>query len=131
MQGSVDTDELAHKLSELKVEIVEKLMLLLVEGAQVVFVVEEERSVAIGCLQGIPMAMTPVVVVADADVAHQALALGRFLRGDGECQRTIGIYYHATVAVGLLGIVVVCLYIGCAIALLQLGIVLYGGQIGR
>ena len=84
LQRHMQSYEVAHKLCQLHVEVVKKRHLLLVEGTEIVFVVEEEGSVAIGCLQGVPMLMTPVAMIADADVSHQTFASSRLLGRDGE-----------------------------------------------
>ena len=127
----IQPDEVAHQLGQLQVEVVEKRYLLLVERTEVVLVIQEEGSVAIGSLQGIPMLVSPITMIADANVAHQALSLSTLLGRDGECQGTIGVGNEATVAVGLLGIVVMSFDV-CRIctALEQFAIVLYRRQIG-
>jgi len=85
----------------------------------------------ISSLESVPMSVTPVAMVADAYVAHQALLLGCLLGRYGECQWSVGVYYHATVAVGLLHIVVAGFDVGCAATTLhQFGVVLYGWQVG-
>ena len=112
LQRCVYPDEAAHQLGQLPVEIVEELNLLLVKGAEVILVVLEEGGMAVGRLEGVPVLVAPVAVVADADVAHQALAFGALLGGDGECQRAIGVGNEAPVAVGLLGVAVASLDIG-------------------
>lgn len=132
LQRHVQSDEAARQPSQLHIEIVEELELLLVEGTEVVLVILEEGGVAVGRLEGIPVLMAPVAVVADADVAHQALALSALLGGDGERQRAVGIGYEAPVAIGLLGVVVAPFDIDSArTASQELGVELYRSQIGR
>ena len=52
----------------------------------------------------------PMVVVADADVLHQALAFRGFLHGQRQGKRTVGRIDDTSVAVGLLLVVVVLLH---------------------
>ena len=55
------------------------------------------------------MQMPPVTMVADTKVAHIGLVVGRLLHRYGKCLRAIGTSYDATVAEGLLYVMVVLL----------------------
>ena len=68
----MDVDEFAHLLADSLVEIYQEVPFLLKEWSDVVLIVFEERALAIGTLQGIPMNAPPLVVVADADVLHRS-----------------------------------------------------------
>ena len=73
----MDVDKFADFLSDCFVEVKQILIFLLEEQMQVVSVIFEKRTLAIGTLQGIPMHASPLVVVADANV------LGEGVLGDG------------------------------------------------
>ena len=67
----MDVDEFADFLSDCLVEVKQILIFLLEKQMQVVSVIFEKRTLAIGTLQGIPMDTSPLVVVADAKVFNQ------------------------------------------------------------
>jgi hypothetical protein len=75
--------QLADSLTDSLVEIDEKVVALLEEGADIVSVVFEERALAIGTLQSIPMCLTPLVMVTDAEVFCKRRERGVFNR-DGK-----------------------------------------------
>ena len=129
-QVRLDVDEGAHQAAQRFVEVHEELVPLLVEGAEVVPVVLEERGVVVGRLQGVPVQVAPVAVVGDADVAHQALRRVGLHDGHGERQRPVGRGDGAAVAVGLLHVVVILLHHGAA-AGHEVGVVLHRRQVGR
>ena len=60
--------QLTDLLPYLLVEIDQKVVFALKERSDVICVILEERALAIGTLQGVPMNAPPLVVVADADV---------------------------------------------------------------
>ena len=66
-----DVEEFYHLLCSLHVEIEEELVFLLVERADVVLIILEERALAIGGKERIPVDVAPVGVVGDADVLHR------------------------------------------------------------
>jgi len=98
--------ELAAQSCQLEVEVKEEFKTLFVKGPEVILVVEEERCLAIGCLEGIPMLMTPVAMIRYAHVAHIALGCLSFLRRYREREHTVGITDDATVAIGLFHVMV-------------------------
>ena len=121
-----DVEELYHLLCSLHVEIEEELVFLLVEGADVVLIILEEGALAIGGEKRIPVDVTPVGVVGDADVLHRQgdVVIG----GDGERERTVGGRDDHTVAIGLLDKALVALYQAFIVAV-QLLIPLDGTEI--
>ena len=61
--GVRDIQQLAHLLYDTGIEVNEKFgQLFGKEGTQVVLIVHEERTVAVGCLQGVPVLSLPVAV---------------------------------------------------------------------
>ena len=64
-----EVNETAYQAAKCFIEVRQKFVLLLVEGAEVIFVIFEEGSVVVGRLQCVPMQVTPVAVVGNADVA--------------------------------------------------------------
>jgi len=63
--------QLAYLLSDGLVEIEQIVPALLEERPQVVLVIVKERRLAIGTLNSIPVQMSPVAMVADAEVLYQ------------------------------------------------------------
>lgn len=119
----------ADEAAEFFVEVYQELISLLVEGAEVIFVVFKKGCMVVCRFDGVPVQVSPVAVVGDADVLHGAFQRVRLHGGDGECQFAVWCGDGAAVAVGLFHVVVVLLneyFVVCQ----QLGIVLYGGQIG-
>lgn len=104
----MDVDEAANRLANRLVEVDEIVVLLLEERTDVVSIVFEERTLAIGRLQGIPVDAPPLVMVADAHISHLLLLTTYLYR---YCQRLhpVGCGYDTTVAVGLLLVGVVLL----------------------
>ena len=121
-----DVEELYHLRGCLHVEIEEELVFLLVEGADVVLIILEERALAIGGEKRIPVDVAPVGVVGDADVLHRQgdVVIG----GDGERERTVGGRDEHTVAIGLLDKALVALYQAFIVAV-QLLVPLDGAEI--
>ncbi len=103
-----DVEKLYHLLSCLHVEIEEELVFLLVEGADVVLVILEERALAVGGKERIPVDVAPVGVVGDADVLHRQG--GVVVGGDGERERAVGGGDEHAVTIGLLDKALVALY---------------------
>ena len=54
------------------VKVEQVLPLQLKEGADIIYVVIKERTVAIGAHQGIPVQVAPVAVVTDADIRDES-----------------------------------------------------------
>ena len=61
----LNIDQFAHFLADLLVEIEQKVPALLEEGTDVVLIVVEKRRLTVGALQGIPVQMPPVAMIAD------------------------------------------------------------------
>ena len=97
----MNVKQLAHQECDFHIEIVEVLPPALKEGAQVIGIMLEERRLAIGSLQGIPMQSSPVAVVADAYVACKGFVT-IVTDGDGERLWAIWCSNDTAVAVGLL-----------------------------
>ena len=76
------------------------------------------------------MEMSPVAMVADADVTQRALLCIRLHGRDGKSQRAIGSRNDTTIAVGLLHVVVHLLNHHLRIGV-ELGVVLYRREISR
>jgi hypothetical protein len=121
-----DVEELYHLRSCLHVEIEEELVFLLVEGADVVLIILEERALAIGGKERIPVDVAPVGVVGDADVLHRQgdVVIG----GDGERKRAVGGRDEHAVTIGLLDKALVALYQAFIVAV-QLLVPLDGAEI--
>ena len=131
-QCHINAKQLTDKPGKSQIKVVQRLYLLLIEGTEVIFVVEKEGGVSIGSLQGIPMAVTPIAMLADAYIPHETMALIALFCGYGKRQRSIRVYYHAAIAVGLLGVAIASLNVGCACCTLQqFGVILYWCQVGR
>ena len=119
----------ADEAAKFFVEVNQKLIFLLVEGTEVVFVVFKKGCVVVCRLDGVPVQVSPVAVVGDADVAHRAFQRGGLHGGDGECQFAVRCGNGATVAVRLFHVVVVLLDKRLVVGK-QFGVILYGSQIG-
>lgn len=124
-----EVDETAYQTAKCFIEVCQKFVLLLVEGTEVIFVVFKEGSVIVGRFQCVPMQVTPVAVVGDAYVAQRTLQTIRFDSGYREGQHPVGCSDVATVAIGLLYVVVILLHVDLVVGQ-QLSIVLDGCQIG-
>lgn len=124
----MDVDEFAHLLADSLVEIYQEVPFLLEEWSDVVLIVFEERALAIGTLQGVPVYASPLVVVADAKVLDQRLVVG-MLHRNGQCLRTVCRTDETAVAIGLLLIGVVLFYQTMVIAG-ELLIPLNGSEVG-
>ena len=64
----LDIDQIAHFLADGLVEVEEKLPFLFKERTDIILIIIKEGRLSIGTLQGVPMQMPPVAVIADADV---------------------------------------------------------------
>ena len=89
-------------------------------------VILEERALAVGGEERIPVDMSPVGVVGNADVFHRQRCI--MIRWDGERKRTIGGGNNHTVAIGLLDKALMALYQALVVAV-QLLIPLDGTEI--
>ena len=116
------TDQTAQFL----VEVEEELVFLFEEGADVVLIILEEWTLAIGGEERIPVDMAPVGVVGDADIFHRQRCV--MVRGDGEREGAVGGRDDHTVAIGLLDKALVALYQAFIVAV-QLLIPLDGTEI--
>lgn len=103
-----DVNKLTDGLANGFVEINEKGITLLEERTDVVSIVFKEGTFAVGRLQGIPVNVSPLVMVADTQVLDQRL-VGTVLYGYGQSLYTVGRGDDAAVAVGLLLVGVVLL----------------------
>src|SRR5574344_1474576 len=74
----------------------------------IIFVI---RRFAISRFECVEVQMAPVAMIADADIAHEALRPFKALNGHGERLYTVRGSNDATVAVSLLEIVVITLHI--------------------
>ena len=121
-----DVEKFYHLRGCLHVEIEEKLVFLLVEGADVVLVILEEWALAVGGKERIPVDVAPVGVVGDADVLHRQgdVVIG----GDGERKRAVGGRDEHAVTIGLLDKALVALYQAFIVAV-QLLVPLDGAEI--
>lgn len=106
--GGVNIYKGTDEAKQVLVEISQKIPLLLVEGREVIGVVLKEGTLPVAALQGVPMQMPPVPVVADTDIAHQGMRR-RLFYGDTKRKGTLWAVYQATVAEGLLAVMVVYL----------------------
>ena len=121
-----DVEELYHLRGCLHVEIEEELVFLLVEGADVILIILEERALAIGGKERIPVDVAPVGVVGDADVLHRQRDV--VIGGDGEREGAVGGRDEHAVTIGLLDKALVALYQAFIVAV-QLLVPLDGAEI--
>lgn len=106
--GRSYVEKRAERLAYLHVEIEQELIMAVEEGMEVVGIILKERRLAISTLQRIPMQLSPTPMVADAQVAYRTAVevdVGRTLHGNSESLRPVCRSYDATVAIGLLAIV--------------------------
>ena len=103
----MNIDQFTHFLCDFHIKIDQKIPAVLKERVQVVGIKLEERTFAVGRLQGIPVEVSPGTVVAYAYVQH--LTMGTFitLNGHGEGLQAVCGSYDTTVTVGLLDEMVV------------------------
>ena len=66
----LDIEEFAHRLTDCLVEVEQELPTLLEEGTDIILIIVEERRLTIGALQGVPVEMAPIAVIADADILY-------------------------------------------------------------
>ena len=102
---------------------------LLIKRTEVIGIILKERALAVGRLDGIPMYVTPIAMVADADIAHQAFFASVAFGRDGKRERPLCCSYHTTVAIGLLYIMLPLLD-ACLFSSIELCIIRYGSQVG-
>ena len=105
----MDVEQLAHQHGDVVIEIDKELPFALKERREVVGIEFEERRLAVGTADGIPVQVAPVAMVADTCVAGEA-ARDIVGHGYGECLYAVRGGDAASVAVGLLHEVVVLLY---------------------
>lgn len=125
-------EQLTHRLSDGHVEVEKEIPPFLKERVQVIGIELEERALAIGRLQGLPVEMTPGAMVGDAHIFHLRLVDTQplwALHRDSEGLQALGGGDDAAVAVSLFEKVVVLLYETRVIAV-QLLIPLYRAEIG-
>ena len=106
--GGIYICKRTDKAKQILVEVGQELPLLLIERRKVIGIVLKERTMPIAALQGIPMQMPPVAMIADTDITHQGMRR-RLLNGDTKRKGTLRAVYHATVTEGLLAVTVVYL----------------------
>lgn len=121
-------EQLAHGVHDVEVEVEEKGVPFLEERSQVVGIKLEEGRLSIGRHQRVPVQMSPVAVVRDTNIAHEAFRAIVSFYGHGERLRTVGRGNDAAVAIGLLHKVVVLL--NDARHAMQLLVPLYGAEVG-
>lgn len=121
-------EQLTHGVHDVEVEVEEEGVPFLEKGSQVVGIKLEERCLAVGRHQGVPVQMSPVAMVRDTNIAHGAFRAVVSFYGHGERLRTVGRGNDTSVAVGLLHKVVVLL--NDARHAMQLLVPLYGAEVG-
>ncbi len=122
-------EQLAELGGYLHVEVEEKLPAALEERTQVVGVVHEERRLAVGRHDGVPVEVAPLAVVGDAYVAHGTLGAVVAFDRHGERLHAVSRGYQAAVAVGLLREVVATLHDDTLVAVKLLH-PLHGREVG-
>ena len=70
------------------------------ERAQVIFVILKERGITIGCLQSLPMEMTPVAMVGNPDITYRITRIMDHRHRQG--LNTLRRCYQAAITIGLL-----------------------------
>lgn len=105
----MDVDKFTHLLTDGFIEINQEVVLLLKERTDIIGIIVEEGTLAIGTLQGIPVYTSPLVMVADAEILDQRFIV-RMLHWDCQCLDTVCRTDETAVAIGLLLIGVVLFY---------------------
>lgn len=109
-----NVEELYQLLHDFHVEVEEEIVFLLIERADVVLVILEERTLAVCREEGIPMHVSPVGMVGDTDVLHRHRRV--VVGGDGEGERSIRSGDNHTVAIRLLDEALMTLYQALVVA---------------
>ena len=118
----LNVEQLAHLGANLHIEIIKIGPLLFKERAQVIRIIFKKRRFDVCTLQGIPVKMPPVAMIADAHILYHAflqrlsVVLLHAFHGHSECLQTIGSGNDTTVAIGLLDETIVTLNHDMAIA---------------
>jgi len=97
----LDIQQFAHLLTNRLIIIYQSLpMALCKERAQVVLVILKERGITIGCLQSLPMQMTPVAMIRNPDITYRITCImhHRYRQGLNTLRRS----YQAAITIGLL-----------------------------
>ena len=130
LYGTIQSEELEDGLMKSFVEIGQKRERLLINGCEVVGIIEEIRTVLVGRNECRKVLVPPVAVVGEAYIAHGGVRGIVAHNGYGECQRACWGSNAATVAVGLLDEVLATVF-HYAVGGIDVGVELYGAKIGR
>lgn len=107
LHTGINIKELAHLLGYLPIEIIEIIPTTFKERTYVVLIEFEERAFAVSTLKGMPVQMTPIAVVADANVLHVALCTIEPFDGNRQYLRAVGGSDDTTITISLLDEMVV------------------------
>lgn len=86
----IETHELTDRLDELGIELDEALLMAFVDGEKLILIVLEVGTVVVGGLQGVPMLMAPIAVLAQSDFTYLNMRCGWLFDGNRKCQRAVG-----------------------------------------
>ena len=101
----MNIDEIADDFVEGGVEVDEVVVCARnIKRREFIGIVLKERTLSVSCTQGVPMVVTPLSVLADADIANGHMAGGRF-HGNNQMGWAIGHCNRAPVADGLFHVV--------------------------
>ena len=103
-------------------------MACVVEGSKVIGIILKEGALAVGSLQGTPVVMPPVAVVAETNILDRCVG-GSCADWDDQVLRTVRHGYATAVAPCLLDIVLMLIDL-CCICLGQSHIIRYRSQVG-
>ena len=98
----LNVEKLANLMRDFQIEIEEIFPSALKERAYVVGEIFKERAFAVGRHQSVPMQVSPMTVVADANVFHGAFQPVKLFHGDAQCLYSVGRRDDTTVAISLL-----------------------------
>ena len=107
----MDVDEFAAFLNQSLVEVEQIIVFLFVERTKVVLIIFEKWTVEVAGAECLPMLVSPVTVVADAEIANESASVIGLLHGNGEGKRSGWRVDDAAVAIGLLDVAFVCFHI--------------------
>ena len=81
---------MTDRLDELGIELDEALLMAFVDGEKLILIVLEVGTVVVGGLQGVPMLMAPIAVLAQSDFTYLNMRCDWLFDGNRKCQRAVG-----------------------------------------
>ena len=104
----IDIQQPADKIAQFFIIVEQELVFFLIKRSEIFFVIFKKRTEVVSGDQCVPMQVTPVSVVGDADIFRLAFEGVRLDNGDGKCQRTVCRSNDTAVAVGLFQVILRC-----------------------